>query len=53
MKITVHYEEIDLSKAELFADSSRGVYIPQFFAQTIKRELVTGINKDEYERRND
>jgi hypothetical protein len=32
---------------ELYADSNRGVYIPQFFAQTVRRDLLTGVNADE------
>ena len=27
----------------LYADSARGVYIPQYFAESIKRELVAGV----------
>jgi hypothetical protein len=32
----------------LFADSSRGQYIPQFFAESIKREFVTGISDNDW-----
>jgi hypothetical protein len=32
----------------LFADSSRGQYIPQFFAESVRREFVTGINADDW-----
>jgi len=38
----------DLSKARLFADSNRGVYIPQYFAQEVIRELVTGVGDEDY-----
>ena len=36
-------ENINLENAILYADSSRGVYIPQYFAETIKRECVKGL----------
>lgn len=35
--------------AILFADSARGVFIPQFFAESIRREYVTGVSCEEYE----
>lgn len=35
-------ENINLENAILYADSSRGVYIPQYFAESIKRECVSG-----------
>jgi hypothetical protein len=38
----------DLSKATLFADSARGVYIPQCFATDVRRELVTGVSDEDY-----
>jgi hypothetical protein len=38
-------ENINLSNAILYADSSRGVYIPQFFAESINRECVSGISE--------
>lgn len=30
--------------AILYADSARGVYIPQYFAESIKRECVSGVD---------
>ena len=33
----------------IFSDSSRGVYIPQHFAESIKRELVTGVTDQEWQ----
>jgi len=36
-------DEIDLSNAELFATDSRGVYIPQYFAETVLRQYVTNV----------
>jgi hypothetical protein len=33
---------------ELFASDARGIYIPQHFAQSIKRELVTGLEPDDW-----
>jgi hypothetical protein len=39
----------DLPEAAiLFADSSRGVYIPQFFAESIRRECVTGVDSGDW-----
>jgi hypothetical protein len=40
--------EVDLSKASLFADSSRGVYIPQYFAENVRREYVSGVSDEDY-----
>lgn len=34
--------------AILFADSARGVYIPQHFAESIKREQVTGVSDEDW-----
>lgn len=34
--------------AELFADSNRGVYIPQHFAESVVRELVSGVSDNEW-----
>lgn len=42
-------DEIDLSNAMLYADSNRGQYIPQFFAQTIIRELVHGVSDTQWQ----
>lgn len=33
----------DLDRAELFADGARGIYIPQHFAESVRRDLVTGV----------
>ena len=33
----------------LYADSSRGVYIPQHFAESIKREFVTGVSEQDWQ----
>src|ERR1044072_4112337 len=41
-------DEVDLSNAELFAVDSVGVYIPQFFAQSVRRECVTGVSDEDY-----
>ena len=43
------HDEIDLTRAELFADSARGIYIPQHFAEAIKREYVSGVSSDDWE----
>ena len=31
-----------------YADSARGVYIPQHFAESIKRENVTGVSDEDW-----
>ena len=36
------------AKMELFLSDARGVYIPRDFAQSIKRECVTGISEEDY-----
>ena len=36
--------EPSLERAVLFADSNRGVYIPQHFAQAVNRAYVEGID---------
>lgn len=33
----------------LYADSNRGQYIPQFFAESIKREFVKGVSDSDYQ----
>jgi hypothetical protein len=35
--------------AILYADSARGVYIPQYFAESIKRECVTGVTQEAWD----
>ena len=35
--------------AILFADSARGIYIPQHFAESIRRECVTGVTQEEWD----
>ena len=34
--------------ALLFADSARGVYIPQHFAESVNREYVFNVNDEQY-----
>ena len=34
-----------MSKVEIFADSSRGQYIPQFFAETVDRNCLSGVSE--------
>lgn len=34
--------------AILFADSNRGQYIPRYFAEVVRRELVTGVEEEDY-----
>ena len=31
-----------------YADSARGIYIPQHFAETIKRDCVTGVSEEQF-----
>lgn len=35
--------------AVLFADSARGVYIPQHFAESVRRDCVTGVSDEQWE----
>jgi hypothetical protein len=37
-------DEVDLAEAELFCDGASGIYIPQRFAQEVKRSLVDGVS---------
>lgn len=32
----------------LFADDSRGIYIPQYFAEAVKQEFVQGITEEQW-----
>lgn len=41
-------DEVNLTHAILFADSARGVYIPQYFAESIKRDCVAGITEEQF-----
>jgi len=34
--------------AILFADSARGVFIPQHFAESVRRDCVTGVSADDW-----
>lgn len=40
--------EVDLSKAKLLFSDSWGIYIPQQFAQTVRREYVKGVSDEDY-----
>lgn len=33
----------------LFADGARGIYIPQYFAQSIKKEMVRGVSDEDWQ----
>jgi hypothetical protein len=33
---------------ELYADGNRGIFIPQHFARSIKREFVTGVSDEDW-----
>lgn len=39
---------LETADCELYADSARGVYIPQFFAESVKRGCVTGVSAEEW-----
>jgi len=41
-------DETDLTHAELFADSARGVFIPQHFAESVNREMVFGVSDSDF-----
>jgi len=34
--------------AQLYADSRHGVYIPQHFAESVRRELVSGVSSEDW-----
>lgn len=46
--MTMENDDIKLENAILYADSSRGVYIPQYFAESIKRECVSGVSDEQW-----
>lgn len=35
--------------ADLYADGSRGIYIPQHFAQSVKREFVQNVSDEDWQ----
>jgi hypothetical protein len=35
--------------AILYADSARGIYIPQYFAESIRRDCVSGVTQEEWD----
>jgi len=37
-------ENVNLENAILYASDRHGVYIPQYFAESIKREFISGID---------
>ena len=41
-------DNVDLSNATLLVDSASGVYVPQRFAEVIKRDCVTGVSDEDY-----
>lgn len=45
---TEESDELDLSNALLFADSNRGRYIPQHFAESVVRDYVKGVTDEQY-----
>jgi hypothetical protein len=46
--MSIQESTIDEKELILFANSAYGVYIPQFFAESIDRGMVTGISEEEY-----
>jgi hypothetical protein len=41
-------DETDLTNAILYASSARGIYIPQFFAESVIRENVQGVPEEDW-----
>lgn len=39
--------EYDENEIVLFLDDHHGIYIPQFFAEQVKRDCVSGIDQDD------
>ena len=35
--------------ADLYAADNRGIYIPQYFAESVHREYVEGVSEDDWE----
>ena len=42
-------DEINLERAVLFINDAFGQYIPQYFAQAVKRRMVSGVTQWEWE----
>jgi hypothetical protein len=42
-------DEMDLSNAELFLDSNRGIYIPRDFAECVRHELVDNMSAEDWD----
>jgi hypothetical protein len=42
-------DEMDLSNAELFLDSNRGIYIPRDFAEQVRHELVENVTAEDWD----
>ena len=43
-----YHDDPNLDRAELFADGARGQYIPQHFAEAVRRDLVTGVTAEDW-----
>lgn len=41
-------DEINLENAHLYASDSRGVYIPQHFAESVYRDKCVGVSDEDY-----
>ena len=41
-------EDVNLDQAIYYADSARGVYIPQYFAETIHRDMTKGVSSEDW-----
>jgi hypothetical protein len=42
-------EAVLFDRTELFADGNRGIYIPQYFAESVRRERVRNVEPEEWE----
>lgn len=41
-------EAVNADRCEIYADGARGVYIPQHFAESVNRSMVTGVSEEDY-----
>lgn len=41
-------DDIDLKHATLLVDGARGIYVPQYFAQTTPRDLLSGVSEEDW-----
>lgn len=41
-------DDIDLKHATLLVDAAHGIYVPQYFAQTTPRDLLSGVSEQDW-----